>query len=455
LYGNQVHKAQFPGKPAKDCLNRAQPIWIGLRIGFMTDLLSPKQQYDRLELLYRLSQTFNSSLDLTEVLNRVIDEVIAKLHAERGFIMLIEPDGSQTFRVARGLDQQTIDKPQSQVSQSVVRQVALEGKPILTSDAQTDSRFNMRESIMLLGLRSVLCVPLKLKDKIMGVVYADNRFEAGIFTQADLELLSAITSIAAIAIENARLYNLAVEKGRLLRELQMAREIQTSFLPDHIPQVQGWQFAARWEPAREVAGDYYDFIPLDPDHLGLVIADVTDKGAAAALFMVFTNSIIRASVTSALSPAESIVKANRLISSKSTNAMFVSLVYIRLNTESGEAVCVNAGHNPPIFYNHQQDALQRLYPNGMVLGIDPESPFTQRTLHLNPGDLMLLYTDGLIDAINERQEDFGLARVEQILFQHRHASAGEILARLDEALFHHIGSTTPVDDVTLLLVKRA
>ena len=421
----------------------------------MTDPNSSQHSLERLELLYRLSQTFNSSLDLTEVLNRVIDEVIATLHAERGFIMLIDNDGSQTFRVARGLDQQTIDQPQSQVSQSVVRKVVQEGQPLLTSDAQTDSRFNMRDSIMLLRVRSVLCVPLKIKDKVVGVVYADNRFEAGIFTQADLELIAAITSIAAIAIENARLYNMAVEKGRLLRELQMAREIQSSFLPDQTPQVEGWQFSARWEPAREVAGDYYDFIPIDSDHLGLVIADVTDKGAAAALFMVFTNSIVRASVTTGLTPVESIINANRLITSRSTNAMFVSLVYILLDTRSGEAVCVNAGHNPPLYYNHEKDAFQRLYPNGMVLGIDPDSPFSQHNLRLNPGDFVLLYTDGLIDAINQQEKSFGMARVEQIVSQNRYESADTIAARLDESLFHHIGSTTPVDDVTLLLVKRA
>lgn len=222
---------------------------------------------DRLALLYRLSQTFNSSLDLDEVLNRVIDEVIEILHAERGFVMLFGPDGSQTFSVARGLDRKTIDQPQFQVSQSIVRRVAGDGQPVLTSDAQADSRFNMRQSIMLLGLRSILCVPLKVKDQVKGVVYADNRFEVGIFTQADLDLLSAIASIAAIAVENARLYQMAIETGRMQRELQLAREMQTTFLPQEVPQAQGWEFAARWEPAREVAGDYYDFIPVGPIRL--------------------------------------------------------------------------------------------------------------------------------------------------------------------------------------------
>ena len=415
---------------------------------------SSQHTHNRLALLYRLSQTFNSSLDLTEVLNRVIDEVIAVLHAERAFIMLLEPDGGQTFRVARGIDQQTIDQPHSQVSQSVVQKVAQEGKPILTSDAQSDTRFNMRQSIMLLGLRSVLCVPLRSKDKVMGVVYADNRFEVGIFTQEDLDLLNAIAAIAAIAIENARLYLTAIERGRLLRELQLAREMQSSFLPQEIPQVEGWDFAARWQPAREVAGDYYDFIPVSAHRLGLVIADVTDKGAAAALFMVFTNSIVRASVHPNLPAAESIINANRLICSKSMNGMFVSLVYLLLETDSGLATYVNAGHNPPLFYNHDTGHLQKLAPTGMVLGIDPETIFKQRSLAIQPGDFLLLYTDGVIDAINEQEEAFGMARLEEILLTHHDAPAAEITTKIEEALVAHTGTTTPFDDVTTLLVRR-
>ncbi|NIO68862.1 MAG: GAF domain-containing protein, partial [Anaerolineae bacterium] len=227
---------------------------------------------DRLALLYRLSQTFNSSLDLDEVLNRVMDEVIAATRAERGFVMLREADGRLIFRVARGMDRETIDDPQFQISRSVVERVAREGQPILTSDAQRDARFSMRQSVQSLGLRSILCVPLKIKEEVSGVVYVDNRLKIGIFTQADLELLSAIASSAAIAIENARLYQVAVEKGRMERELQVAREVQASLLPRETPQVPGWEFVARWQPAREVAGDYYDFIPLDGEQLGLVIA---------------------------------------------------------------------------------------------------------------------------------------------------------------------------------------
>lgn len=409
---------------------------------------------DRLSLLYRLTQSFNSSLDLNEVLNRFIDEVIETLHAERGFVMLFGPEGQQDFSVARGIDRQTIDQPHSQISQSVVRRVISDGQPILTSDAQTDTRFNMRESIMLLGLRSVMCVPLKVKDQVKGVVYADNRFETGIFTQADLDLLSTIASIGAIAIENARLYQMAIEKGRLQRELQLAREMQTSFLPQDVPHLPGWEFASRWEPAREVAGDYFDFIQLNQDLLGLVIADVTDKGAAAAMFMIFTNSIVRASVHPAMPPAESMRNANRLICSKSNNAMFVSLVYLQLDPAAGQAIYVNAGHNPPLYYCASADEFQRLSRTGMVMGIDPETPFEQRSIHLEPGDFLFLYTDGLTDAIDAENQPFGMQRLESILSEHRRASAEEIISEVEEAVCTHSVDTTPLDDITMLLVKR-
>lgn len=409
---------------------------------------------DRLALLYRLTQSFNSSLDLNEVLNRVIDEVIETLHAERGFVMLFGPEGQQDFSVARGIDRQTIDQPHSQISQSVVRRAVSDGQPILTSDAQTDSRFNMRESIMLLGLRSVMCVPLKVKDQVKGVIYADNRFETGIFTQADLDLLSAIAAIGAIAIENARLYQMAIEKGRLDRELQLAREMQTSFLPQEVPQLPGWEFASRWQPAREVAGDYYDFIQLGQDALGLVIADVTDKGAAAALFMIFTNSIVRASVHPVMPPAESIRNANRLICSKSPNAMFVSLFYLRLNPVTGQAAYVNAGHNPPLLYSASLDKLRPLSRTGMVMGIEPETPYEQQEICLEPGDYLFLYTDGLTDATDSASQPFGMQRLERLLFEHRRASAEEIVSRVEAAALSHSVDTTPLDDITMLLVRR-
>ena len=417
---------------------------------------------DRLALLYRLSQTFNSSLDLDEVLNRVMDEVIAVTRAERGFVMLHEVDGRLVFRAARGMDQNTIDDPQFQVSRSVVERVAREGQPVLTSDAQSDDRFSMRQSVMILGLRSILCVPLRIKDQVSGVVYVDNRLQAGIFTQADLELLTSIASSAAIAIENARLYQVAVEKGRMERELQMAREVQASLLPHETPQVPGWEFAARWQPAREVAGDYYDFIPVDfnltkgsepAPGLGIVIADVSDKGMPAALFMALTRSIVRASVGHAPSPADGIAHANRLICADSAGGMFVTLFYALLNPEAGEITYVNAGHNPPLLYRAEQDRLVELTRTGMALGVVADSSFEQRTVHLDPGDFVLLYTDGVTDATDAHLQDFGMERLRRVILDQQHAPATDVVAALEQAIGDFTGSTAPFDDIATVVIR--
>lgn len=409
---------------------------------------------DRLALLYRLSQTFNSTLDLDEVLNRVMDEVIAATRAERGFVMLREPDGRLTFRVARGLDQKIIEAPQFQISRSLVERVAYEGRPILTSDARQDTRFSMRQSVISMGLRSILCVPLLTREQVTGVVYVDNRHQVGIFTQADLDLLVAIAASAAMAIENARLYQVAVEKGRLERELQMARELQAGLLPREIPQLPGWECIARWLPAREVAGDFYDFIPGEGGACGWVIADVSDKGMPAALFMALSRSIVRASLTDTPSPAEGMARANRLICADATGGMFVTLFFARLDPSAGTITYVNAGHDPPLFYRAGEAQPARLTRTGLLLGMTEDARYEQRTVTLAPGDFILCYTDGVTDALDGDGREFGIERLQQVVLEHRHAPATAIVNAVEQALADFSGGGTPFDDVTILTIKR-
>ncbi len=416
-----------------------------------------KSSSEHLSILLRLSQYFNSSLDLDEVLSRVMDEVIKTTRAERGFVMLRESGEKSddlVFRVARGIDQRTIDDPQFQISRSVVDRVAHEGEPLLTSNAQDDSRLSGRQSVMLLGLRSILCVPLKIKDQITGVIYVDNRLQAGIFNQADLELLNGIAASAAIAIENARLYQVAVEKGRMERELQMAYKVQTSLLPEKMPSLPGWDIAAYWQPAREVAGDYYDFVDEPDGRQGILIADVTDKGMPAALFMAFTRSIIRANVKHTLSPAESIIQANRLICAESHESLFVTLVYARLDLALNRLIYVNAGHNQPLCYHAKSGEITPLETTGIPLGIDEDSKFEEKTLQLDPGDLIIFYTDGITEAINQFQEEFGSGRLEQLVMQDSEASAAQLITSLRQSVEDFTHSTDLSDDITIVVVKR-
>jgi sigma-B regulation protein RsbU (phosphoserine phosphatase) len=410
---------------------------------------------DRLALLYQLARNFNSSLDMDEVLNLVIDEVLVATRGERGFVMLFAQEGVLEFRVARGIEQQVIDHPEFEVSRSIIERVAELGQPILTNDAQSDLRFKTRSSVLLLGLRSILCVPLRQRDHILGVIYVDNRLQSGIFTLSDLELLNAIASNAAIAIENARLYQVAVEKGRLEKELQLARQVQVSMLPQNLPAVPGWEFIAHWLPARTVAGDYYDVFPLDANRYGLVIADVTDKGMPAALFMAQTRSTLRASVNGIQPPAEQIARINRLICSDTANGMFVTLFFAMLDIASGEMVYVNAGHNPPFLYTSREDRFYKLVRTGMLMGVDESATYEQYGIMLNPGDFLLLYTDGITEATDLQTREFGVERLMQALNQNRRMPLAEIVKELLNSLQRFTGTAPLLDDVTVLGVRRS
>ena len=409
---------------------------------------------ERLSLVYELSQTFNSSLDLEDLLNTLIDEVITATSAERGFVVLREDDDSFDFRAARGMEQETIGDPDLEISRGVVQNVMDDGVGLLTSDAQQDDRFKGRQSVMSLGLRSILCSPMTVKEQTVGAIYVDNRLHAGIFTQEDLDMLNAIASSAAIAIENARLYGESVEMGRMERELSMARRVQTGLIPEEIPELKGWQFAARWIPAGEVAGDFYDFVSLDSGRMGMVVADVTDKGMGAALFMVVTRSMLLASLEGSIFPAEAITKANRLMCKYSTSPLPVTLFYARVTPENSELIYVNAGHNPPYVHRAQTGNLDPLDRTGMVLGLDDSLELQQASVKLESGDAIVMYTDGVPDALNEDEEAFGENRLRSTIRDHGNGSAEEMAAGLEKSLVEFIGDATPFDDITLIVAKR-
>ena len=410
---------------------------------------------DHTALLLRLSRMFNSSLDLDEVLNCVMDEVVVTLHAERGFIMLKKPGGGFQFKVARGIHQEAIPDPKSEISLSIAHQVASNGEPVLTSNAEEDDRFSTRSSVILLGLRSILCVPLSIKGNIIGVVYVDNRAVKGIFTPPDLELLNAIASSAAIAIENARLYLVAIEKGRLERELQIARQVQSSLLPKEIPTCPGWEFSALWQPARQVAGDFYDFINLGQGQLGFLIADVTDKGVPAALFMSLAHTILRASLRKPSSAAADLKRANRLICAESTLGYFVTVFYAGVVLKSGQMTYVNAGHPAPIWCKHGEKVdIVSLVNTGMALGIDPSASFDQQTIQLEPGDYILGYTDGVTEAFNEKQEMYGESRLQSEVIRNSTLKPSKILEAVLRTVTGWSADPESFDDITLLIANR-
>ena len=417
----------------------------------MTDAQGPSREH--LATLYEITRTLNSSLDLDEVLENIMDRVIEVTGAERGFLMLHdEQEGGLVFKVARGLDRSDLASPEFQVSTTIIREVQETRQALLTDNAQYDPRFKRGESIMVLGLRSILCVPITVKDRLIGLVYVDNRLHVGIFKEEHRELLTAFASQAGAAIENARLYRVAVEKGRMEKELQMAKDIQRGLLPTDLPTRPGYEIAAEWRSAREVAGDFYDCFHLGESDLGVVVADVSDKGAPAAIFMAVARSLLRGTALTSSSPEEALRQANKTILSDTQSGMFVTVYYSILHP-GGAITCVNAGHNRPLLYRTDRGTHEFLPRGGRPLGWFDDLPVKAIEQQFEPGDVLVLYTDGLTEAENVLAEPYGEDRLLEVVRAYASRPATEIKQAIIHSVITFMGAAPPFDDMTLVVVR--
>jgi serine phosphatase RsbU (regulator of sigma subunit) len=285
------------------------------------------------------------------------------------------------------------------------------------------------------------------------VIYVDSRLQTGVFSPGDVDMLQGIASSAAIAIDNARLYQVAVEKGRMERELQVAREVQSSLLPQSVPSFPGWEFVAWWQPAREVSGDFYDFVTFRDGSPGALIGDVTDKGMPAALFMASARSVVRANVAASDDPQAAMRLANQTLCADAHNGMFVTLLLLQLSGDGGFRLA-NAGNNRPLLYRAGRDAIDDFGATGLPLAIDPAFPYTMQEDVLGLDDFLLLYTDGLTDATDMQHDLFGRERLLAALWEVRHSPAEAIRERLRLAVAAFIGAVPPYDDVTFVLARR-
>jgi len=414
--------------------------------------IPPVSDPQHLATLYQITRELNSSLDLDTVLENVMDRVIEVTNAERGFLMLCDNNrGEMEFKVARGLDRQDLRSPEFQVSTTIVRKVMQTRQPLLTDNAQYDERFTRGDSIMILGLRSILCVPILVKERLIGLVYVDNRLQAGLFDESHRELLTAFAAQAGVAIENARLYQVAVEKGRMEKELQMAQAIQRDLLPSRLPTLPGYEISAEWRTAREVAGDFYDCLPVD-DGLGVVIADVSDKGAPAAIFMAMARSLIRSAILTTRTPEAALRQTNTTLLQDIESGMFVTVYYALLHP-GGRVVGVNAGHNRPLLWRASQGTHEFLPRGGRPLGWFDDLPLQAVEYQLAAGDVLVLYTDGLTEAENVAGEPFGEARLIEAVRACADRPASAIKERLIAAVEDFRGAAPPFDDTTLVVIR--
>lgn len=237
------------------------------------------------------------------------------------------------------------------------------------------------------------------------------------------------------------------------REMDMAYRVQSQLIPLKTPQISGWEFAASWRPAKEVSGDFYDFLD-SKDRLGFVIADVSGKGMPAALFMASTRSSVRAKASASLAPEESLTQANALICADAARGMFVTVFYAEIEPDGKALTYVNCGHNPPYWYSSTRRSISELMPTGAVLGINKSMQCKQEQVELDRGDFVLLYTDGITEAFNEAEQEFGEDRVKAVLMQHADRSPQEIMTELLKSVDAFVGAAPQSDDRTIVLVKR-
>ena len=301
------------------------------------------------------------------------------------------------------------------------------------------------------GLLFHASVPIVAGGEPLGIINVATQ-EWQFLTGADLHLLSAIGAQVAIALERARLFDLThAQRLRLEAELQMARDVQASLIPHKLPQMPGYSLAAEWRSAREMAGDFYDIFALPDGRWGIVVADVADKGAAAAMFMAMTSSLIRASSSSYASPAETLREVNQRIMTHSNSVMFVTIFYAILDATTGALTYANAGHNPPIL-RRAAGSTESLMPTGPAVGLMEGPRLSDASLTLSPGDALAIYTDGITDALNGQGEEYGLERLHEAVQSAPVSDAALQLAHLSEDLAAFTQDVIPFDDVTFFIL---
>ncbi|HWC77080.1 MAG TPA: SpoIIE family protein phosphatase [Blastocatellia bacterium] len=390
---------------------------------------------------------------LEDTLKITIDLVFQAIPAERGFLFLKEGE-ELICKIARGAHEGVLPTAsQIQLSRSITSKVLREGEPVLTSDAMHDPRFQSQNSIVLSQIRSVMAVPLVSGEETFGMIYVDNPFNNR-FTAEDLNVLTTVASVASIKIEHERLLEERLEKRRMEEELKVASEIQMRLQPVAPPKIPGWDMTAVSFPCREIGGDYYDFIQRKRDgSLVMAVGDVSGKGTGAALLMSSLHAAVRAQSQARSSISEVMGEINQYIFENSPPNKFLTLLYGELNTETGQLTYSNAGHNTPMLLRRSGEVV-KLDRGGLPIGLMPGVAYQEDTVSFEPGDVLIIYSDGITESIDEKDEEFGETRLLDVVKNNLTRSASGIRDRIDEALSRFVGTTAPIDDMTLMIIRR-
>ncbi|MFN8484590.1 MAG: SpoIIE family protein phosphatase [Anaerolineae bacterium] len=408
----------------------------------------------QLSAISEVSRQVAAIVNLDELFSRVVHLIQASFGYDFVQILTLQDD-NLLFRASTGELHETrrADSYTIPLGQGITGWVAAEGEPILANNIAEEPRYILDPERQLHATRSELAVPLKIEERVLGVLDVQSN-RVGAFDKDDLFVLKTLADQIAIAIQEARLYQEALARQRLEQELVLAAEIQASLLPEHVPVIPGYEVAAFWRPALEMAGDFYDFVTLTEGRWGFVIADVSDKGIPAAMFMAATRSMVRASVLGRRPPVEAITRANALILRDTRADMFVTLCYCVLDPSTGQLIYVNAGHMPPLIYRARADRAEYLSSKGIVLGAIEDIRLEEKVVTLRPGDVLALYTDGVTEAITLEEVDFGEERLADVIRRCHAQHPSEIIGSIVSAVTEYVGDAPQHDDFALIVIKR-
>lgn len=331
------------------------------------------------------------------------------------------------------------------------------GEPILVRDLKSHQAFNDQLNPYSDDV-SALLSPLRYANKDLGVLVVARRHVDGDFTANDFAVFRSAAEQSSFAIGNARLHRVAHEKRAMESELQNAREVQRILLPQQDPLISGFRISGTNVPARIISGDYYDYINLLGDRLGIVIADVSGKGVPAGLLMAMCRSALRSFAPAEASPSMAVAAVNRLLFPDIREDMFVSMTYAVLEPGSGNLTLSRAGHDPALLYRRETGKVEVLRSPGLALGIDSGAVFERVTqdmsVEMKFGDCILLYTDGVKEAVNADEEEYGMERMSESFRLAAPLGAEAVLARVQESLKNFTGDCPQMDDVTLVVIEK-
>jgi serine phosphatase RsbU (regulator of sigma subunit) len=391
---------------------------------------------------------------LPELFEQVLDLLFEAVPAERGAIMLLEgAPPAPVIKASRSRQGGAI----ASLSRSIVRRVLEKKEALLISSVMDDASFSTQDSILATGIRSAMCAPLWYtatgteQDAVIGLVYVDSLMASHSFNEEDVRILTALANVAAAKIENSRLLEENLEKRVLEEEMRTAAEIQRGLLPERAPTVPGYGVVGSNRPCRTVGGDYYDF-GMDGGRLHFALGDVSGKGTGAALLMTVLRAAVRGH-WGVGEPAEAVTRINRTVCQNVTPGKYVTFFMGRLDPGTGAVEYVNAGHNPPIVVR-ADGGLDSLTTGGVVLGLFEEGEYEQAATHLGPGDVLVVFSDGVTETWNRDDVEFGDARLAELIRRGRDLDAGALQGEILRELDRFSEGTKATDDRTLIVIKR-